>query len=184
MSLLCVSLITITLAAGAAPAAQTPSGQTKSEPVTLKATIEAIDRTGRLVTLRGPQGNSVTVAVDAAMKRFDQLNVGDVVTATYYESIAWNLRRPGDPPPPAQPTESVTARPGGPGATAARQQTITVTIESLDPKIPSVTVKGPQGRVISFRVRDANNLKGLKAGDQVDVTYTEALLLTADPAPR
>jgi Cu/Ag efflux protein CusF len=158
--------------------AQDPKPITES--VTVQATIEAIDKTAKTVTLKGPKGNLVDVDA-SGVARFDQLKVGDVVTATYSESLAVHVRKPGEPAPTAG-SAAVTPRPGAPGATAARQRTVTVTVEAIDPKVPSVTVKSPDGRVLSFRIQDPKNIEGLKVGDKVDVTYTQALLLKVDPA--
>jgi hypothetical protein len=153
-----------------------------SESVTAKATVEAIDKTNRIVTLKGPKGNLVMVKADPSVKRFDELNVGDVVTATYTESIAVKVRKPGEADPDKN-SETVTPGKGvKPGATVTREQTITVTVEDIDRTAPSVTVKGPEGNVMSFRVRDPQRLETLKVGDKVDITFTQALLLKADPA--
>ncbi|HZN10507.1 MAG TPA: hypothetical protein VFC61_02450, partial [Blastocatellia bacterium] len=59
-----------------------------------------------------------------------------------------------------------------------------VTIESIDPAVPYVRVKGPEGRVYHYRVRDPKNIQGLKVGDTVDITYTRSLLIKADPASK
>jgi Cu/Ag efflux protein CusF len=171
-------LVLGSLAALPARAAQDP--KPISESVTLKATIEAIDQTSKKVTLKGPKGNYVEVDA-STMPRFDQLKVGDVITATYTESLAVHIRKPGEPAPPAS-ADSVTRREGAPGATAARQRTATVVVQAIDPKAPSVTVKTSDGRVLSFRVEDPKNLEKVKVGDTVDVTFTESLLIKADPA--
>lgn len=171
--------VTAALALAATVAAQAPKPLSKSESVTVKATIEAINPTDRTVTLKGPQGNLVVVQADKRVKRFDKLKVGDEVTATYTESIAVRVRKPGEAAP-AKEMSGVNLREGKPGATATQEQTMSVTIESIDVAAPSVTVKGPEGRVASFRVRDVKNLEGLKVGDTVDITYTRALLLKAD----
>ena len=164
-----------------APRDSQPGTQTiNSTPVTLTATIEAIDQTNRLVTLKGPAGNMVDAYVPESYKRFSELKVGDQVKAQYSESLAVNIRKTGDPAPTGGVKETVTPRAGGPGATAARQVTATVTVTAVDPAVPSITVKGPKGNVISMRVQDAKRLTGIKAGDTLDVTYTQALLIAAD----
>jgi Cu/Ag efflux protein CusF len=168
------------LAALPARAAQDPKPITES--VTVKATIEAIDQTSKKVTLKGPKGNFVEVDA-SGLPRFDQLKVGDVVTATYSESLAVHIRKPGEPAPPAA-SDTLTRREGAPGASASRQRTVTVTIQAIDPKTPSVTIKTADGRVLTFRVENPKNLEKVKVGDTVDVTYTEALLLKADPAAK
>jgi Cu/Ag efflux protein CusF len=35
---------------------------------------------------------------------------------------------------------------------------------------------------MSFRVQNAKNLEGYKAGDKVDITYTQALAVSVTPA--
>jgi Cu/Ag efflux protein CusF len=170
-------LIASYAAASALAAAQGPKPITES--VTIQATIEAIDATAKTVTLKGPKGNLVDVDA-SGFPRFSQLKVGDVVTATYSESLAVQVRKPGDPAPTAG-SAAVTPREGGPGATAAQQRTASVVVQAIDPKAPSVTVKTTDGRVLSFRIQDPKNLAGIKVGDTVDVTYTQALLLKADP---
>jgi hypothetical protein len=153
-----------------------------TEPVKVTATIEAIDRSARLITLKGPRGNLVTVRADENMKRFDELKVGDSVTATYYESIAVHVRKPGDPAP-APTGGAVTPDKGAaPGATAAVQQTVTVTVEAIDRANQSVTVKRQDGGIVSFRVQNPKYLDMAKAGDTVDITYTQALLVGVTPA--
>jgi Cu/Ag efflux protein CusF len=181
-----VLLITTMCAAPAAAqtgaAAQPPAQSVQSAPVTLTATIEAIDQTNRLVTLKGPKGNLADVYVGPEYKRFNELKVGDTVKATYYESLVTSVRKPGDPAPTAGVQTTETPRAGAPGQTIAKQVTIPVTIMALDPSVPSVTVKGPKGNVLSFRVQDPKRLEGIKVGDTVDVTYTQAILLSVDPS--
>ena len=155
----------------------------ETQSVTVKATIEAIDKDKRIVTLKGPKGNSVAVYADERVKRFNDLKVGDEVTATYSESMAVSVRKPGEPAP-VQEKITLTPRKGKPGATATVQQTLSVSVEEIDRPAQTVTVKGPEGRVVSFRVRDSKNLQGLKVGDKVDVTLTQALLLKVDPVVR
>jgi hypothetical protein len=169
---------TAALLASTAAAAQMPKPVTES--VTVTATIEAIDHAKRLVTLKGEKGNLVTMQAGPEVKRFDQLKVGDKVTATYYESIAVNIRKPGEPAPKAAEA-GVTPSTGGPGATAAVQETVTVTVQSIDKANQSVTVKRQDGGVVSMRVQNPKYLEVVKPGDTVDITYTRALLLKAEP---
>jgi hypothetical protein len=150
-------------------------------PVKVSATIEAIDRTNRLVTLKGENGTVSTVYADENVKRFNELKVGDKITASYYESIAVQVRKPGDPAPPpgnAGVTRGTGARPS---ATAGVQETVTVTVQAIDKANQSVTVKKQDGGVVSFRVQDPKYLEMAKPGDTVDITYTRALLIEVAP---
>jgi len=57
-----------------------------------------------------------------------------------------------------------------------------VTIDAIDAKVPSVTVKTADGRRMSFKVEDPKNLTGYKVGDNVEVTYTQALAVSVTPS--
>jgi Cu/Ag efflux protein CusF len=165
-----------------------PSVALAQKPVTLSdvvsesVTIEAIDHAKRIVTLKDKNGIVADVLCGPEVQRFDALKVGDKVTFSFRESIATAIQKAGAAPKPAQ-AASVTRTPGtSPGGTIAQEQTITVTIEAIDAKVPSVTIKADNGRRMSFRVQNAKNLEGYKAGDKVDITYTQALAVSVTPA--
>jgi hypothetical protein len=184
-SLMSAGLMLLAASVGAAqtPPAKPQAPAASTDKVTLTATVEAIDRTNRTLMLKGPKGNVVELAVDPSFKRFDELNVGDQITATYYESIAASIRRPGDPAP--KPVDAaITPRQGAPGATASVQQTVSVVVQSVDKANRSVTVKKADGGIVSFRVENPKYLEMAKPGETVDITYTRALLLEANPAKK
>lgn len=185
---ICIAVLISGAMIAALTTTQTGSAQEQKPPfvtesVTVRATIEAIDKTNRTVTLKGPKGNLVDTEVSENIKRFDELKIGDLVTATYSESIAANVRKPGEPAPEK---ERVVIRPGAgaPSGTVSHYKTTTVTVEEIDRSTRSVTVKDPEGNVKSVRVRDPKRLEGLNVGDKVDITYTVALLLKVDPISR
>ena len=155
----------------------------ESTPITVTATIEAIDKANRTITLKGVKGNSVEIKAPDEMEGFNSLRVGDQVTATYYEAVLVNVRKPGAPAPSSPPVVMTERKDRAPGSETRRQQTFSVTIQAIDEKASSVTVKGPQGRVVTLAVRDPKQLQSVKVGDTVDVTYYESLLIkTARPA--
>ena len=61
---------------------------------------------------------------------------------------------------------------------------MTVTITAIDPAVPSVTFKGPDGDKKTIKVNDRQKLKEVKVGDMVDITYTEAIAISVDKAPK
>ncbi|HET9942268.1 MAG TPA: hypothetical protein VFR05_02940 [Terriglobia bacterium] len=152
-----------------------------ADTITFKATIVAIDKENRMVTLRGPRGNDVAVYADQRVQRFNELKVGDIVTASYTQALAVRVRKPGTTAPPKQ-AESVVRQPDNRGATITKELNVTVVINEIDLTAPSVTAEGPMKKVYTFRVRDRKEIQDLKVGDRVDVTYTEALLMRADRA--
>jgi len=158
--------------------AQKPVTQTEAIELTTK--IEAIDKTARLVTLKDKDGEVETIYCSPEVKRFDELKVGDTVTFRYYESIAYAIRKPGQPSGlPAETGPAVTRSEGPkPGGTIAKQETATVTVKAIDAKVPSVTVLTEDGRTVSFKVEEKKNLEGVKVGDKVEITYTEAVMIS------
>jgi hypothetical protein len=149
-----------------------------TESITVRATIEAIDKTNRIVTLKGPQGNLFKVKADESVRRFDELKDGDVVSATYSESLAIHIRKPGEPPPDKQ---RIIVRPQvRPGTKVEDVQTTTVTVEAIDRAAPSVTVKDETGAVNTYKVSDASRLDGVNVGDKVDIYFTVAILLKVE----
>ena len=66
-------------------------------------------------------------------------------------------------------TTTAGATPGAgakPSGTMAEQRTITVTITEIDPKVPSITFKGPNNWTYSSRVEDKQALAKVKVGDK------------------
>ena len=153
------------------------------EQKTVTATIEAIERSSRTVTLKEQNGQYTEISVPADVKRFDALKIGDKITAKYYENIVLRLKLPGEKSTDTD-TAAVTPGPGAkPGGTAATQRTITATITHIDAKVPSITFSGPNGWSYSSRVEDKAALKRVKVGDRVDITWTMAVLISVD-APK
>ena len=145
--------------------------------VTETAIIHAIDAGARLVTLKGEDGTVETIYAGPEVKRFDALKVGDKVTFKYYESIVYQIQKPGATPPAPEAGGIVRSEGAKPGATMSQQLTAVVTVKAIDLAIPSVTITAADGNVMSFKVDDKKNLAGVKVGDKVQITYTQALAI-------
>ena len=169
-----------------APAISRAQTREAESQVTVQGTVEAVDHTRRTVTIRGQQGSVVTLDVPANATRFEQVKVGDAVTATYYDRISLRLKPAGEPAVDRTEEPTVTATPGTlPGATRTRQRVATVTITGWSAVDKVVTFIGPNGTAYSRRLLDTTDPKiveGLKVGDRVDVTRTEAVTVSAQSA--
>jgi Cu/Ag efflux protein CusF len=163
-----------------------PEAVTRARLVTLTATVEAVDGAKRQVTLKGPKGNVATVDVGEQVKNFPQIQVGDNVVVKYYEAVALRLVPPGEATPGAGATgAAATAQPGQkPAALGAREVTATVTVEAIDLKAGTATVKGPEGNSVTVKARDRKNLEKIKVGDRIEITYTEALAISVEKAKK
>jgi Cu/Ag efflux protein CusF len=158
------------------------SAQPKSQgaAVSETLTIVAIDSTNRIVTVKDKSGEVDSIYAGPEVQRFSELKVGDKVTFKYYESVVYQIRKPGATPPPAATGDAAIVRNTGskPGATISKQMTATVTVTAIDIKVPSVTIKMGDGSITSFKVEDKKALNGVKVGDQVQITYTQALAIS------
>jgi hypothetical protein len=163
-------------------AAVTASAQTKTitgQTQNITVTVEAIDHANRQVTAKKPDGTYEVFYVPAAIQRFDQIKVGDKITAKYYENMVLRVQEPGAKP--VDETSHAVTRAEGTAGTAAHQRTITATIAAIDRNVPSITFTGPNGWKYSSRVQDKEALAKVKVGDKVDITWTEAMILSLEP---
>jgi uncharacterized OB-fold protein len=148
--------------------------------VTVRGTVEAIDKEKQTVTLKGPN-RSLTVHVRDP-KKLEAIQVGDPVVAKYYESLMIELKKPGEGTPGVAVGQGrATSKPGEtPAGAVAQQVTVTATIVSIDKKAQTATIKGPEGNTVTVKARDPKNLDKVKVGDDVEITYTEALAISLD----
>lgn len=156
--------------------------------VTVTATVEAIDLTNREVTLKGPLGNAVTFTVDEKVKRLKEFKVGDLVRADYYVSIAAEVRKPtpGEEQNPFVLLDVAGKTPAtsSPAVAGARRFKVVSTIEGLDRPTRTVTVKGPRGNYFTARVADPALLTQMRIGENIVVTFTEAVAISLEKAEK
>jgi Cu/Ag efflux protein CusF len=167
--------------AAAAALAQTPRPVQQSETTTATATIVAIDRANREVVLETENGENRTVKVGPEVQRFSALKVGDKVTARYTESYALAIAEPGSAPL-VEEDPRVTRHEGDrPSGEIINKITARVTVKAIDTKTPAVTVAKSTGETVDLKVDNRDRLAKLKVGDQIDVMYTESLMLAVEP---
>ena len=152
--------------------------------ISMAASVESVDKATREVTLKGPLGNEETVVVDKAVKRFDEIKVGDYVLADYYVSVAAELREP-----PAEEkkhpvmywdAQGKASEKRDPAAGAVTRVKVVTTIEGLDRQTQTVKVKGPMGRYHTVRVERPENLTKMHIGENIVVVYTEAVAISLE----
>lgn len=157
---------------------------TKEDTVTAMATVQAIDLKNRLVTLEDEDGNTFDVIVGEEARNLPQLRVGDIVEATYRESIAVKVYKPGEMPSISGGTSVVAGAKKGekPGGLAVQQATETATVVSIDKKNQTAVLKGADGKTVTIKVKDPKNLENVNPGDEVVATYTRALAISVRKA--
>jgi Cu/Ag efflux protein CusF len=173
-----------------APAEKKPAAAGKKpaaaevKAIKVHGTVSAVDKDAKTITLKGPKGRTLTLDVHDPQK-LEVVKVGDPVVATYYEAIAIEVKKSGAATPGITVQEGrASSKPGeNPAGAVAREVTLIGTITAIDAKAPSVTVKGPQGRTETVKVKDPKNLKDVKVGDMIELTYAQALVVALDKEP-
>ena len=164
-------------AADAAVAAALPKGVIGEQAVTATATVKALDMKSRRVTLEREDGSTFKFVAGPEVRNLPQVKVGDQVTVTYYESLAFEVKRAGAAEVGAAVAEGALRAKAGemPGAAAGRATTVTTTITAIDKAAGTVTLRDPDGELTTVKVRHPEHLERVTVGDLVAITYTEAL---------
>jgi hypothetical protein len=173
-------------AAAAATSTTKDGAFQRSNLVQATATVEAIDYQTRMVTLRGQEGKSITFKAGEEVRNLAQVKKGDQVVASYYESVAVRVLKPGEAEPAVGAAGAVErAKPGEqPGISSAQTVTVVATIEQIDKPNQTVTLKSPEGKSAVVKVKDPSRLDMVKVGDKVEITYTEAVAIAVEKPTR
>ena len=152
--------------------------------IELTVQVVAIDRPTRKVTLKGPEGKVAEVVAGSEVRNFDQIRIGDRVVVRYIEALSLELRKATTGGPDITATGAVARARAGerPGGAVAGQVTAVADVIAVDPANMVITLRGPRGNIVDLRVQNPDHFKVVKVGDRVDVTYTEALALSVEPA--
>ena len=165
-------------------AVATAPGQAKAvAAVTAEATVDKIDPATRTVTLKLPSGETRPVVAGDEVRNFDQIKVGDKLKVKYVEALTLELKKGGKAVVGRTETGALDRSAPGqkPGGVARREVTVVADVVNVDEKAKKVTVKGEKGQM-DLNVRDPEQLKLIKKGDQVQATYVEALAIAMEPA--
>ncbi len=167
---------------GAVAVGSAPGKAGIAQTVKITATITAIDKATRDVTLKGPQGNELVVTAGPEVKNFDNLKVGDQVDLQYVEALTLELKKGGGlVVARTEQKGAVGAKPGEkPAGAVGRQVTIVADVVAIDPAKQVVTLKGPQ-RTVDLKIADPEQFKRVAKGDQVEATFTQALAIAVEP---
>ncbi len=170
---------------GGVMAGTAPGKAAVAQTVKITATITAIDKATRDITLKGPQGHEVTITAGPQVKNFDQLKVGDQVNMQYVEALTLELKKGGGlVVARTEQAGAVGAKPGQqPAGAVGRQVTIVANVVDVDAATQTVTLKGPQ-RTVELKIPDPEQFKRVAKGDQVEATYTQALAIAVEPAAK
>ncbi len=172
-----------TIIVSAAALAQNQPAVKGAESVRVSATVMAIDLPNRIVTLKAADGETSVLKVGPEVKNLAQVKVGDVVTSQYTMAVALELKKGGSGiASSSQQSASGAAKAGEKPAGVMKNTTVIVAnVTHVDTAKKTVTVKGPSGESVTMAVKDPAVLGQVKVGDQVEATFTEALMVSVSP---
>jgi DNA-directed RNA polymerase subunit H (RpoH/RPB5) len=181
-----VAALTITAIPAAAQPAAGKAQVVEAGYTMLTATVVRVDLKTREVELRDEKGKAFKISVNEAVKNLDQVKPGDIVNATLTESIAYEVKKPGQASPGtvAKPGEA-SLKPGEkPKGVVGKVTTKTVTVVAIDAKAQTIRIKEADGEARTIAVNDPSRLVGVKVGDLVEITYTESTAFSVEKAPK
>lgn len=180
-----IIMIALSLAAGSTFAqgddlADMKPSFSASQSVTATARVEAVNHETREVTLLLEDGELLTSRVDDEVRNFDQVGVGDTVSAHYTESISIRVVA-GDGSDPQSYVEEDMARSAAgkmPGIATTESVTSTAIVEDIDIENNTFTLRESDGETRQYTALNPGNLRRAKVGDKVITTVTTAVVVT------
>ncbi|MCX7549319.1 hypothetical protein [Xanthomarina sp. F2636L] len=158
----------------------------QSELVEMKGTITEINKETREVTIIGSKGELHTVTAGEDVKRFNDIEVGDVVTFSFYKYIKAEFRAPTEEElknPLVVLTEEGKADANlKPGAAIGAVIQAVVTIQVINLPFMYVNIEGPNGNFTSIKMKDKELIQKLHVGQVVILTYAEAMAISLEKA--
>ncbi|WP_087049993.1 hypothetical protein [Caballeronia ptereochthonis] len=158
----------------------------QAQPIHVQAQIVGIDPASRSLTIRGPRGLS-TVLVNKEVTNFDQLHVGDRVDVDYKNALLVSAEKvKGGGKGERQRVDTTTYQPtSGPkgvtGFDATRQVEVIATVESINTKKRTITLRGPW-RTETFDLTPDIEAEKLKKGDTIHAVFVSATAVQVTPA--
>lgn len=159
-----------------AAAPQEKPGAIEGELIVMNATVKAIDKKNRVVTLKHPDGKITKVKCGPEVRNFQQIRVGDDVKAQFLESA--EIFVTGADKPVAEHESEVKRAPLGskPGVVAVDAVEVKATVQAIDYQSRDVTLQGPEGKVMKVKAGpEVKRLNEVKQGDTVVIRLTRAV---------
>ena len=155
---------------GGVPAAQELNQSVRV--VTVTVTVESLEPSTRGLTYRTSEGvlNSLTVAPEVAL--YDEVRTGDVLVVNYIDAVVLKVTPGAKLTNFADTTEQAKTTVTDPGVKIEQQLSQVVTIDEIDVQARTVVYHGADTRRVMRAIQDPALMKGLKAGDVVEVTIT------------
>jgi len=157
-----------------------------AQPVHLQAQIIGIDAGTRTLTLRGAKGAISTAVVSDQVKNFDELKIGDQVDVLYKSALLVTAQKVAGADKGIRKRVDtsvytpVSGASGVPGFESERQVEILATVQSINRKNGTITLRGPW-RTDTYDIPADVDTKNLKPGDTIHPVFVSAAAVEVTP---
>jgi hypothetical protein len=165
-------------AGGAAVVKEGVPGGAVVQTYELKATVTAIDKAARKVTLMDATGIKTTVKAGPEVVNFDQIRVGDDLIITAAKELVVSVTGEGETPRD-RGAQVVALAPRGakPGAIMAETTQMTAKVTAINADQHTATLQFEDGTIRTVAVRPDVDLNKRKIGEKVMIRTTGALAI-------
>jgi Cu/Ag efflux protein CusF len=139
----------------------------------VQARVVEIDPASNSVTLRGPRGNLAVIDVNPAVADVKKLRVGDIVSIAYQKAVLIGVDKLATSGIRSR-LDTQLAQPASGGVVAsARRVEVVATVQKVDRKRRTVTLRGPT-RTETLDVAPDISLDDIKVGNSVRAVFVAA----------
>ena len=152
---------------------------------TATLSVTSIDPATRIIGLKRANGEPLEIVAGPEIKNFDQIKVGDNVTSRHTLALVMELVKGGNGiRERVESSDSGSSKPGEkPEAYAAKKIAFVANVQKVDKKKQVVTLLGATNNTVLLKVKDPEQLKLIKKGDQIEGVYAEAVSISVETAP-
>jgi len=157
------------------------AGLSVVETVDMSAKVITIDAENRKLKLLRTDGKEITVSLGKEAVNFDQIKVGDMVSATVAEELIVSVNKQGVSTEEGAAGIIATAPKGQkPGAIMAETFVVTAKVVEIDQDKRTATIQFKDGKTKTIAVRDDIDLSKHKIGEQVVFQITEMIAIKVE----
>jgi hypothetical protein len=145
----------------------------------VSAKVTGIDHEKRIITLEGPDGNTMTTKVDDDVMNFKKIKKGNMVDIEMMQSTALvlkkNEKRQDVIKEKKMTTYNAVTKKKKPVKVETEQVRQIADITGVNKEKGTVMLVGIAGQPTEVKVQDPKSLEDVKKGDQVEIIYTESV---------
>ncbi len=146
------------------------------------ATVLAVDRADRSITIKNAEGKIHEVELTDDVKNFDQIDPGDQIELDIYSALFMQIAKPGEEFEDRVVSQVAVAQPGDkPKLVNVGMVEALAEITAINRDTREITITGPRGNSIKLQVpENVEQFDERKVGEKVNARYVEAFAIAVE----